>query len=115
MPSNFRSLAAYQRSRALADELHEIVASWPAAERESVGDQLVRAADSVSANIAEGAGRWTTRDRRRQLHIARGSLMELEHWLDVAYQRGLITTDMTDRISPIARPLSGLIKAPTPR
>jgi four helix bundle protein len=106
-------LAAYRRARDLADEVHRMVVRWPAFERDLVGRQLVRAADSVSANIAEAAGRWTVTDRRRQLRIARGSLLETEHWLEVAYARGLTERDMTDRIPPIARPLSGLIAKPT--
>jgi four helix bundle protein len=112
--SDYRSLAAYRRSRDLADEVHRLVQRWPAFERDLVGRQLLRAADSVSANIAEAAGRWTVTDRRRQLRIARGSLLETEHWLEVAYARGLTTTDLTARIPHIARPLSGLIKNPTP-
>ena len=115
MASNYRSLAAYRRSRELADEVHAIVRRWPAFDRELVGKQLIRAADSVSANIAEAAGRWTTTDRRRQLRIARGSLLEAEHWLEVAYARGLTETDLTTRIPDIARPLNGLIDQPRPR
>jgi four helix bundle protein len=115
MPSHFRSLAAYQRSRALADDLHAVVVRWPHFERDSVGLQLVRSADSISANIAEAAGRWTAADKRRFLLIARGSLYETEHWIDCARTRGLITTDLDERLAAIARALSGMVKQPTPR
>src|SRR5687768_7498919 len=63
MPSNFKSLAAYQRSRALAEELYRVVMQWPAFDRDSVGLQMVRSADSISANIAEAAGRWSAADK----------------------------------------------------
>jgi four helix bundle protein len=115
MPSNFRSLAAYQRSRSLGDDLHALVVRWPAFERDSVGIQLVRSADSISANIAEAAGRWTAADKRRFLLIARGSLYETEHWIDCAQARGLIKTDLSERIAAIARALSGMVKQPAPR
>jgi four helix bundle protein len=111
--SNFRSLDVYRRTRRLADEVHSLVVRWPQFERDSTGDQLVRAVDSVTANIAEAAGRWTITDRRRHLRIARGSLLEAEHWLEVAYARNLTPTDLTDRVAPIARMLNGLIDKPT--
>ncbi len=115
MASNFRSLAAYQRSRALADDLYVVALAWPAFDRDSVGLQLIRAADSVSANIAEAGGRWTVADKRRFLMIARGSLYETEHWIDCAQTRGLIKTDLSERVAGIARALNGLIKQPTPK
>jgi four helix bundle protein len=115
MPSNFRSLAAYQRSRALAEEMHAIVVRWPVFGRDTVGLQLVRAVDSVAANIAESAGRWTAADKRRFLIIARGSLYEAEHWIDCARTRGLLNRDYDEQLAAIARALSGLVKQPTPR
>jgi four helix bundle protein len=53
-----------------------------------VGKQLIRAADSVGANIAEGDGRGTYADNRRHVRIARGSLNETKHFLRRAYRRG---------------------------
>jgi four helix bundle protein len=51
--------------------------------RFAIADQLVRAAISVPSNIAEGQGRFTTRDRRHYLVQARGSLYELETQLEI--------------------------------
>jgi four helix bundle protein len=115
MASNFRSLAAYQRSRRLADDLRVMALRWPPFDRDSVGLQLIRSADSVSANIAEAAGRWTAADKRRLLLIARGSLYETEHWIDCARARGLVSRDFDERLASIARALSGLIKQPAPK
>jgi four helix bundle protein len=65
----------------------------------------------VGANIAEAFGRGSTRDQRRLLYIARGSLLETEHWIDVAVSRGLITAeDINQRLSELARVLTGLIR-----
>ena len=114
MPSNFRGLAAYQRARKLADELREVVLRWPEFDRDSVGLQLIRAADSVSANIAEAGGRRTVKDKRHFLMIARGSLLETEHWLETAHVRGLITHNYEDEVASVARPLNGLINKPAP-
>ncbi len=74
----------------------------------------MRAADSVSANIAEAGGRWTVKDKRHFLRIARGSLAETEHWVDCARGRGLIDVDMDGRTAEIARMLNGLINKPVP-
>src|SRR5829696_2986079 len=109
MPSNFRSLVAWQRARAVADELHGLVGSWPTFDRDSVGLQLIRSADSVAANIAEAGGRWTVADKRHFLMIARGSLYETEHWLDCARSRGLLNDDRDQQLAAIARALNGLV------
>jgi four helix bundle protein len=112
--SGFRDLAAYQRAAALAIDLQRAVAEWPSFERWTVGQQLVRAADSVAANIAESSGRWHPLDKRRLLLIARGSLYETEHWMAQAEELGLLDPGWTDRLDPIARPLNGLIDKWTP-
>ena len=114
MASNFKSLVAYQRARELADELHSIVARWPAFDRDSVGLQLIRSADSVAANIAEAGGRWTVADKRHFLIIARGSLYETEHWLDCARARRLISDDRDQQLAAIARALNGLVNRSRP-
>jgi four helix bundle protein len=68
--TNFESLRVYQLSEQLADLMWEIMLEWNALARDTVGKQLVRAADSVGANIAEGTGRGTYIDNRRFVRIA---------------------------------------------
>jgi four helix bundle protein len=109
MGSNFNSLVAYRLSVELADELHAIASRWPHLDRNTLGIQVIRSADSVGANIAEGYGRWTDADQRRFLFFARGSLHETEHWLNRAKSRGLIETDFSPRVAEIARTLNALI------
>ena len=115
MASSFRQVDAYARAAALANEVHETVARWPSFELWSTGIQLVRAVDSIAANIAEALGRLHEADRRRLLIIARGSLYETEHWLLTAEHRGLIERDTHTRLNDIARPLNGLINRAGPR
>lgn len=111
-PSNFHDLQVYKLAVALADDLYSRVACWPLLARESFGAQLVRAADSVGANIAESAGRGHEADKRRFLFIARGSLYEAEHWIGRAERRGLLELGTSARAEEIARALNGLIKKP---
>jgi four helix bundle protein len=107
--SAFRDFPAYVAAAALANDLFREVARWEHFSRWSLGRQLVRAADSVGANIAEASGRWQPADKKRLLVIARGSLHETEHWLVTADERGLMP-DVTERLDPIARGIGGLIQ-----
>jgi four helix bundle protein len=112
--SRFRDLLAYRRAMELAHEVHAAVEHWPLLDRKTLGEQLIRAATSVDANIAEASGRWHERDRRQLLFIARGSLREAEHWIAYSEQRGLLARGTADRIDEIARLLDGLIKKAPP-
>jgi four helix bundle protein len=114
MASEFRKLAAYRLAAELGYELHRQASRWPPFDRRSLGIQLVRAADSVAANIAEAMGRWSVPDRRRLLFVARGSLHETEHWICVAESRGLLEPGTDARVDEISRALNGLIKRPAP-
>ncbi len=103
----FEELRVYQMSESLSDKIWEIVVCWNALPRDTVGKQLIRAVDSIGANIAEGAGRGSYQDNRRFVRIARGSLNETRHWLRRAHQRHLLTSEQTialktilDKIAP---------------
>jgi len=87
----FEKLVVYQLSEQLADEVWDIATAWPTFAKNTVGGQLVRAADSIGANIAERTGRGTYAENRRFVRMARGSLYESRHWLRRAYQRKLLT------------------------
>ncbi|MEM6562178.1 MAG: four helix bundle protein [Planctomycetota bacterium] len=91
-------LEVYQLAEKVADEVWKVVKRWEHFERNTIGSQLVRAADSVGANIAEGAGRGAGADQRRFLRIARGSLVETRFWLRRGCRRGLISKDEADAI-----------------
>ena len=51
--SSFENLRVYQLSEQMADEIWNIVVLWDQFAKQTVGNQIVRAADSVGANIAE--------------------------------------------------------------
>jgi four helix bundle protein len=109
---SFRDLVVYRQSAALADSVYGAVWRWPPFDRWTVGMRLVRAADSVGANIAEAAGRRTDAEKRRFLIVARGSNLELQHWLDCAHTRGLaLPIDARRGATDVGRMLNGLVKA----
>lgn len=109
--TNFEKLRVYRMSEKLADELWKIVTAWGYFERDTVGKQLVRAADSIGANIAEGAGRGRFLDNRRFVRMARGSLNETKHWLRRAYKRRLITAAQTTTLKPLIDELAPMLSA----
>jgi four helix bundle protein len=78
----------------VADELSELiweeVRTWSIFNKDTVGKQIVRSADSVSANLAEAVGRFSFWDRKRFAYYSRGSLTETYAWLKKCQQRGLI-------------------------
>jgi len=59
--TNFENLQVYQLGEKLADEIWRVVRKWDYFARDTVGKQMVRAADSIGANIAEGTGRVVSR------------------------------------------------------
>src|SRR5262245_52034982 len=91
----FQDLEVYQLAEEVADAVWDIVRNWDTLARDTIGKQLIRAAVSIGANIAEGSGRASAGDTRRFLRIARGSLMETQHWLRRAFRRKLLTPDQT--------------------
>jgi len=109
--TNFESLRVYQLAEQLADLIWEIVLEWNAFARDTVGKQLVKAADSVGANIAEGTGRGTYVDNRRFVRIARGSLNETKHWLRRAFKRRLLSAKQINNVKPIIEELAPKLNA----
>jgi len=109
--TNFENLRVYQLSEILADEIWTIVTNWKYFEKDTVGKQLVKSADSIGANISEGTGRGSFQDNRRFVKIARGSLYETQHWLRRAYKRDLLKEEEVNRIKPIVDELAPKLNA----
>ncbi|MBA2702291.1 MAG: four helix bundle protein [Blastocatellia bacterium] len=109
--TNFEKLRVYRLSEELADELWKVVMHWDYFARDTVGKQLVRAGDSIGANIAEGAGRGRFLDNRRFVRIARGSLNEVKHRLRRAHNRSLLTPSQTGTLKPIIEELAPTLNA----
>jgi four helix bundle protein len=69
-------LDIYQMAEELADIVWNICIGWDYFAKYTIGKQLVRSADSISANLAEGHGRYHFKDRLNFYYYARGSLEE---------------------------------------
>jgi four helix bundle protein len=109
--TNFEKLRVYRISEHLADQIWDIVARWDYLAKDTIGKQIIRAADSIGANIAEGTGRGTVVDTRRFIRMARGSLYETQHWLRRAYRRGLLGEAQVALLKPLIGELAPKLNA----
>ena len=91
--------------------IYRITTYFPDDERYALTNQIRRASVSVSSNIAEGNGRYSTRDKLRFIEIACGSLLETLSQATIAVRLGYISNEQNDEIhvaaTPIVRLLSG--------
>ena len=98
---DFEDLEVYKLAEKLANEIWCIVKEWDYFTKDTMGKQIVKSADSICANIAEGRGRYNFQDNQRFVKIARGSLYETISWLRLAYARKLLTSEQVSNFQPI--------------
>ena len=113
--SSYRDLQVWQRGMDLVVESYRLTEKLPNAELYGLVSQIRRAAVSIPANIAEGHGRYHTREFLRHLSIAKGSLMELEThlWLlpRLSYLKSSELGNELRTTDEIGKMLSGLSKS----
>ncbi len=107
----FQDLQVYRLAEQLSDEIWSMVNTWEALPKNTLGHQIIRSADSIGANIAEGLGRGTSQDNQRFVRIARGSLYETQHWLRRAYCRNLLTKQKLAKLKSITGELAPKLNA----
>jgi four helix bundle protein len=108
---DFEKLEVYRLAERLAELVWNIVTRWDAFTKFHVGGQLLRAADSIGANIAEGAGRGSFRENRRFVKIGRGSLNETIHFLRQSVRRKLINDEDAEQLRVILDELGPRLNA----
>ena len=112
MTFQFEKLLVYQKSVDFSDQVCATTEEFSRGYGFLV-DQLNRAALSISANIAEGNGRFTKADRKNFFIIARGSVQECVPLLELARRRKLIDepkqVELKSQLEEISKMLSGLI------
>ncbi|MFP5469978.1 MAG: four helix bundle protein [Bacteroidia bacterium] len=92
------TLEVYLLANELSDEIWNLVSVWSHFEKDTIGKQVVRSADSISANIAEGYGRFSYKENRQFCFYARGSILETKTWLLKAKNRNLIAQDVYENL-----------------
>ena len=86
-------LQVYQLSMEIGEKIWNIVIKWDYFAKDTIGKQLVRAADSVAANLSEGFGRFHYKESKNFYYYSRGSLFETKTWLTKSRNRELITKE----------------------
>ena len=96
--SPFEDLEMFKETERLSDEIWEAVAEWDSFARDTVGKQIVRAADSIGANLVESDGRYHHKDKLNFYYIARASVKETRYWLRRAKSRRLLASERTEAL-----------------
>jgi four helix bundle protein len=98
MRQGIEDLEVYNLAMNIGEMVWDIVLRWDAFTKSAVGDNFVRAADSVAYNISEGYGRHFFRENRNFCWIARGSLSETKTGAKKALNRRLITEEQHNKL-----------------
>ena len=91
-------LQVYQLSMEISESIWNIVIKWGYFEKDSMGKQLVRSADSMAANLSEGFGRFHYKENKHFCYYSRGSLFETKTWLQKSFNRNLIEKDIYKKL-----------------
>jgi four helix bundle protein len=110
-----KKLNVWQKSIVLIQKIYELTRSFPNIEIYGLTNQMRRAAISIPANISEGAARQTKKEFIQFLHMAQGSLSELDTHLEISEKLGYLKETNLEELSllmnDIDKMLTGLIKS----
>jgi len=113
----YQNLDAWKRARRLVRHVYDLTNKFPSHEQYGLTSQIRRASTSVPLNIAEGNGRLTVGEWQQFLGYARGSLLELESALIIAFDLKYVTREQIqpfgERIALVIKPINGLLRAST--
>jgi len=108
---DLREFKIIEHANQISGSIWEELINWKFFEKDTIGKQLVRASDSISANLSEAYGRFSYADRKRFAYYARGSLCETINWLQISAKRELIDSDLATRLQAELEALSYRINA----
>jgi len=114
MAKMYENLDAWKEATDLAVRIYEITKNYPKEEIFGITSQLRKAVISISSNLAEGAARKTKKDFKQFVHIASGSLNEVESLLHISSRLNLINADLhkelKEHVDREGRLIGGLLK-----
>lgn len=113
MEKPHKKLEAWKQSVDLVIEIYKTTEVFPSKEIYGITNQVRRAAVSIPSNIAEGAARQTKKEFTNFLHIAQGSLSELDTQIEIASRLGYLDVksrkSLDNKMTPIDKMITGLI------
>lgn len=98
MAQKFEDLICWQEAIDLAVAIYKLTEAFPSKEQFGLTNQLRRAASSISANLAEGFGRHTSKDKNQFYSVAYGSLLEVKSFVYLATKLGYLQEDVSPGI-----------------
>ena len=105
--TGFEKLLVYQLAEELSDLAWQAARDWDQLAQDTVGKQLIIAADNIGTYIAQGTGRSSYAENKKSAKMARGYLFEVRHWLRTVQKRELLSEDemssfreLTDQLMP---------------
>jgi len=93
-----RDIEAYNISFDFSNKVWNIVIEWSFLAQKTIGAQFIDAADSISANMAEGFGRYHKKDKIKFYHCSRGSVLESVDWLEKSINRKLLNDNQYEHL-----------------
>jgi four helix bundle protein len=109
MAKMYENLDAWKEATDLAVQIYQTTKNFPKEEIFGLTSQLRKASISISSNIAEGSGRKSKKDFKQFVHIASGSLNEVESLLHICSRLNLIAADSYNELRTTAERLGRLI------
>tara|TARA_R110000796_G_scaffold71409_4_gene162082 strand:- start:2663 stop:3034 length:372 start_codon:yes stop_codon:yes gene_type:complete len=94
---SFKDLEAWKKGRVLRGDISALTKTFPVEEKFKLVDQLIRASRSVTANLAEGYGRFHYQENIQFCRVSRGSLTEIQDHITVAYDEGYINEELAKK------------------
>ncbi|MCB9294221.1 MAG: four helix bundle protein [Lewinellaceae bacterium] len=111
---SLEKLNAYVIAYELSNYVWDVVQEWDSFPRWTVGKQFVEASDSISANIAEGFGRYHKKDKIRYYRYSAGSTKESLDWTKKSINRGLLNEEQASfilgKLDALPQEINHLIK-----
>ncbi len=98
MVHTLKTLEVYIMAEEFSDPIWDSVQRWDSFKKDTISKQLARSADSISANIAEGYGRYFYKESRQFYFYARGSIQETKAWLSKCKRRKIIEAAEADNL-----------------
>ncbi len=96
---SLEKLEVFQLSNEIGEIVWDLVSGWKYFEKDTVGKQFIKSADSISANIAEGYGRYFYKENIQFCYYARGSLLETKVWIMKSSRRNLFNKETKSELS----------------
>ena len=107
--TDFKDLEVWRAARVLRSEMYRVAGSLPDFEKFGLASQLRRAATSVTANIAEGFGRFGYQENIQFCRQARGSIFELRDHLTTCVDQGYLELSEAKRLDSMAQRVAQIL------